>query len=160
MINRIIEVPTEALLTSNPIANKPRIPPLLKINRTLPNVKEITDKNWLLLQINRKVKNAFEERQIIAYKRNNNLKKVTVINKILSKKLIQKKKAENKHLLCSPYYARRDNLCCQQVGKTSIFKIYNTGKTYKIFHQLTCIYTSLICFNAGFLLYNIVSKVK
>ena len=27
---------------------------------------------------------------------------------------------------------------CQQIEKTNIFKSYKTGKTYKIFHQLTC----------------------
>ena len=38
-------------------------------------------------------------------------------------------------LLC---YTRRDNLCCQQVQKANVFKSYKTGKTYTIFHQLTC----------------------
>ena len=49
-----------------------------------------------------------------------------------------REKTEKKHLFCSPCYTRRDNLCCQQVEKTNVFKSYKTGKTYKSFHQLTC----------------------
>ena len=42
--NRISEVTREALLSSKPkIANKPRIALVLKFNRTLPNIKKISD---------------------------------------------------------------------------------------------------------------------
>ena len=33
---------------------------------------------------------------------------------------------------------RRDNLYCQQVIKTNSFTSYQTGQTFKIFHQLNC----------------------
>ena len=32
-------------------------------------------------------------------------------------------------IFCSPSYTRRDNLCCQQVEKTNVFKSHKTGKT-------------------------------
>ena len=59
-------------------------------------------------------------------------------NKTLNNKVIRRKKAEKKHLFCRPCYTRRENLCCQQMEKTNVFKSYKTGKTYKISHQLTC----------------------
>ena len=55
--------------------NKPRIPLVLKFNRTLPNIKKIIWKHWDLLHISPKLKNVFQERTIMAYKRNRDLKK-------------------------------------------------------------------------------------
>ena len=128
--NRISEVTRQALLSSKrKKANKPRIPLVLKFNRTLPNIKEIIDEHRHLLQINPKLKNSFQEKPIIAYNRNRNLKERIGSNKILNNKVIRKKKAEKKHLFCSPCYTRRYNLCCLQVEKTNIFKSYETEKT-------------------------------
>ena len=79
-------------------ANKPRIPLVLKFNRTLPNIKEIIDKHWHLLQIKPKLKNIFQERPIIGYRKNRNLKEIIGSNKILNYKVIRKKKAKKKHL--------------------------------------------------------------
>ena len=75
---------------------------------------------------------------MITYKGNRNLKEIIGSNKILNNKVIRKNKAEKKYLFCSPCYTRRNNLCCQQVEKTNVFKSYKTRKTYKIFYQLTC----------------------
>ena len=75
----------EALLTSEQkIANKPGIPLILKLNRTLPNIKKIIDEHWHLLQINPQLKNAFQGKPIIAYKRNRNLKEIIGSNKIFN----------------------------------------------------------------------------
>ena len=61
--NRISEVTRQALLSSKrKKANKPRIPLVLKFNRTLPNIKKIINEHWHLLQINAKLKNAFQEK--------------------------------------------------------------------------------------------------
>ena len=62
--NRIAEVTRETLLTwKQKIANKPRIPLVLKFNRTLPDIKKIIDKHWFLLQINLKLKMHFKKNQ-------------------------------------------------------------------------------------------------
>ena len=60
--------------------------------------------------------------------RNRNLKEIIGSNKILSNKVIRKKKAEKKYLLCSPCYTRRDNLCCQQVKKQTSSKVIKQEK--------------------------------
>ena len=61
------------LLTSKQkITNKPIIPLVLKFNKTLPNIKIIDEEHCYLLQ----PKGAFQERPIIAHKRNRNLKEI------------------------------------------------------------------------------------
>ena len=122
--SRISEVTMEALLTlKRETANKPRPPLILKFNRTPPNIKGIIDKHWHLLQISPKLRNTFQEKPIIAYKRNRNLKEIIGINKVLNNKVIQKKRAEKQHLFCSPCYTRSDKLCCQQVKKQTSSKL-------------------------------------
>ena len=113
---------------------------VLKFSRTFSSIRKIIDEHWHLLQINPMLKTAFQGKPIKAYNRNRNLKEIIGSNKILNNNVIRKKKAEKKHLFCIPCYTRRDNLCCQQVEKTNVFKSYKTGKTknIKIFHQLTC----------------------
>ena len=63
----------------------------MKFKRTLPNIKETIDKHWHLLQINPTLRNTFQERPIIAHKKNRNLKEIIGGNKILKNKLIRKK---------------------------------------------------------------------
>ena len=93
--NRISEVKRKALLTSKPkTENKPRIPLVLKFKRTLPNLKEIIDKHGHLLQISSKLKNTFQEKPRIGYKKNRNLKEMIGSNKISNNKVIRKKRAE------------------------------------------------------------------
>ena len=99
------------------------------------------------------------KRAIIAYKRNRNVKESIRSNKILNNKAIRKQETEKKHLFCSSCYTRRDYLCCQQVEKTNLFRSYKTGKTCKIFHQLTCKRQAIInLLQLG--LYNMLAKVK
>ena len=132
--NRISEVTREALLTSNQkIANKPRIPLVLKFNRTLPNIKKVIDEHWHLLQISLRIKNAFQMKPIITYKRNRSLKEIIGSNKVLGNKVIKKNKAEKKHLFCSLCYTIiiYDNLCCQQVKKQTSSKVIKEEKHAK-----------------------------
>ena len=56
----------EALITSKQkVASNPRIPLVLKFNRTLQNIKKIIDEHRNLLQINPKLKKSFQERPMI-----------------------------------------------------------------------------------------------
>ena len=49
-----------------------RIPFVITYNITLPNVNQINNKHWHLLQINSNLRIAFEQESIIAYRRNKN----------------------------------------------------------------------------------------
>ena len=82
-----------------------RIPFVIKYNKTLPNVKQIINKHWHLLQINSNLRNAFKQESLIAYRGNKNL------GDLISKK----------QLYCRPCLNRRDNNCCQQYLETNTF---------------------------------------
>ena len=116
--NRTPDVSRKALTINQ------RIPPTLKFNITLPNIRKFIDKHWHLLQINPKLKNAFQKSPRIAY--------ILGSHKILNNKVIRKKKTEKNHLFSSPCYTIHNNLSCQQVEKTNVFKSYKTGKTQNI----------------------------
>ena len=115
-----------------------RVPLVITYNKTLPNLKEILLKHWGLLQINQTIRTAFEEKSIIAYRRNKNLCDLIGSNKIInSKKAIKIKEAESNGK-STPCFTRRDNLCCKQIIKTETFSSFRTGQTFRIFHQLNC----------------------
>ena len=69
-----------------------RVPFVLPNNKTLPNVKQIINKHWHLLQINSNVRTAFKQEPIIAYRRNKNLGDLIGSNKILDNKVVHKNK--------------------------------------------------------------------
>lgn len=52
--------------------------------------------------------------------------------------MTRKKTIEKKQLFYSPCYARKEKLCFQQFIKINSFTSYQTGQTFKIFHQLDC----------------------
>ena len=60
-------------------------------NKTLPNVKQIINKHWHLLQINSNLGSAFEQEPTIAYRRNKNLDDLIGSKKILDDTVVQKK---------------------------------------------------------------------
>ena len=98
-----------------------RIPLVLRLNKTLPNIKEIVNKHWHLLQVNPNHKNIVEEKPIIDYRRIRNLHELIGSNRILNDRVVRKNNIEKKQLYCSPWHTRKDGLCCQQVIKTNHF---------------------------------------
>ena len=139
-----IEREREALLTPKSKEKyQKRIPFITTYNKTLPNVKQIINKHWRLLQINANLRTAFEQESLIAYRRNKNLGDLIGSKKILDGKVVRKNNSK-KQLCCRSCHTRRDNICCQQVLKTKTFTSYRTGETFKIFHQLNCKSSHLI----------------
>ena len=136
---RLSEIERDALLTpKSKEKDRKRIPFIATYyNKTLPNVKQIINKHWHLLQINSNLRIAFEQEPLIAYRRNKNVGDLIESKKILDGKVVRKNNSK-KQLYCRPCLTRRDNICCQQVLKTSTFTSYRTGETFRIFHQLNC----------------------
>ena len=95
-------------------------------------------KHWNLLHISQTIRTAFEEKPVIAYRRNKNLRDIIGGNKVLNNKKIIKPSTNRQLGISKPCLTRRDNLCCQQVLKTESFKSYRTGQTFRIYHNLTC----------------------
>ena len=71
---RLSEIERDTLLTpKSKEKDQKRIPFITTHNKTLPNLKQIVNKHWHLLQINSNPRTAFEQEPLIAYRRNKNL---------------------------------------------------------------------------------------
>ena len=69
-----------------------------------------------------KLKNAFQERPIIVYKKNGNLE-IRKWQDFDSENKAHKKKSGKKHIFCSLCYTIRDNRCYRQVEKKTSSKV-------------------------------------
>ena len=85
-INRAISIPKNELLHKIKTSNTERLPLTVTYNRTLPDFKTMTGKNWHILQIESKLKIFFAESPILAFKRNKNLKDIIGGNKAFDNK--------------------------------------------------------------------------
>ena len=122
---------------SSTTTNEPRIPLLLTYNRFLPNISNIVQRNWSILQINKDLREVFQNAPITAFKRNKNLKELIGGNKIENNRV---KKADNttKQGKCSPCYVNNRTMCCKQVKTTTYFKSLQTNRSFKIHHTVNC----------------------
>ena len=135
-----------------------RIPFVVRYNR--PNVKQMINKHWHLLQISSNLRTAFDQEPIITYRRNKHLKDLIGSKRILDGKAVRKNNSK-KQLYCRPCITRRENICCQQVLKTNIFTSCRTGDMFNIFHQIKCkIHTSFTYCNVKFVNNNMLVKVR
>ena len=118
----------------------------MKFNRTLPSVKNIINKHWDILQIDRNIKDSFTNKPVIAYRRNKNLRDFIGSNTIENNTKVIKRISSNGRKIgkCQPCFGRAGNLCCQQIKTTSTFKSDITEKVYNIFHDVNCKSTNLI----------------
>ena len=87
-----------------------RTPFVITCNKKLPNIKQIINKDWDLLQINSNLKTTLEQEYTIAYRPNRNLCDLIGSKKILGGKVVCKNN-KKKQLYCRPYLPRRDNIC-------------------------------------------------
>ena len=87
-----------------------RTPFVITYNKKLPNIKQIINKDWDLLQINPNLKTTLEQECTIAYRPNRNLCDLIGSKKILGGKVVCKNN-KKKQLYCRPCLPRRDNIC-------------------------------------------------
>ena len=80
-INKALQIPRETILKEKPKESSNRIPFIVTYNRTLPDLKNIVNKHWPILGIDRNISNVFEKPPIIAYRRNKNLRDLIGLNK-------------------------------------------------------------------------------
>ena len=138
-IEKVTHLDRMTLLSPKEKNIKNVIPFITTYNRTLPNIKDILSKHWELLQINEKFRKIFEQKPMICYRRNKNLRNLIGGN-ILSKNEVVRKGIPTKLIQgkCSPCNSRRNNLCCKQVLPATTFRSAKTNKEFKIFHKLNC----------------------
>ena len=127
----------DELLQNNPKEPSSRIPCVLTYSPHLPNIKAAIDKHWNILKINEKMQEIFQEKPMMAYRRNRNLGDILGQKTIYNGKVIRKDISKEKGN-CGPCLTRNDNLCCKQIKKTTTFKSHITKKKYNIFHRVNC----------------------
>ena len=91
-----------------------KTPLVLTYNRFLPNISNIVQKHWNIPNTSRTLWGLFQEKLIMAFKRNRNLKELTGSNCIENGKV---KWAKNTFTIgkCSPCLSKTGNLCCSQL---------------------------------------------
>ena len=105
-------------------------------NKALPNLKNIMDKNWNLLGINKDVSRKFNTKPLIAYRRNPNLQQLVGGHRIENGKVVKRKTLSKGS--CSPCRSKEGNKCCKQMRTTTTFQNRHTNTVFKIFHRVNC----------------------
>ena len=112
-----------------------RIPLIVTYNRTLPNLKKIISSTWNHLQINPTTADKFQERPIVCYKRNPNLRDLIGQTKISRNRVVRK--TEPRRGRCSPCRGRADCQCCNHIINTEFFTS-RKGKRFEMRHRTSC----------------------
>lgn len=126
------------LLTYKPKEPSTRIPFVLTYYPSLPNAKAAVNKHWNILQINERMQGIFQEKPIMAYRRNKNLRDILGQTTIHNNKVVRKQDISIQRGSCSPCLTRNDNLCCNQIQRTTTFRSRITNQEFRIFHRVTC----------------------
>ena len=89
-----------------------------------------------ILSINPNIAPLFNEKPIIAFGKNTNLRKLLCKHKLHNNKpIIQKEKKIGR---CQPCLSRANNKCCKQMTNTDHFTNRKNGKKFYIYHNLNC----------------------
>ena len=127
----------EDLLQDKEKEKSKRIPFTTTFNKELPEIKSIVNKHWHLLQTNRDIAPSFEERPVLAFRRNKNLRDIlgqTHLSK--GKKTTSEKPRKSGG--CQACLSHGRNQCCNQIVSTKTFRSQATNETFEIRHHLNC----------------------
>ena len=105
-------------------------------NKKLPNLKKAINDNWDILSINQEIAPLFQEKPILAFRRNRNLQNMLCKYKLKNGRPITRK--ERKIGKCRPCLSKSNNKCCAQMVSTNFVTNRKTGKIFKIYHNLNC----------------------
>jgi hypothetical protein len=134
-IDRAASQDRNSLLTYKERTTSGRIPLIVTYNKDLPNLKQIIDSTWDHLGINPSTSTKFQDKPIVCYKRNQNLRDMIGQTKISRNRVIRK--TTKKRGRCSPCLGRTDCLCCRHIVPTDFFTS-SEGKKYEIWHRTNC----------------------
>ena len=137
-LKRVSSLKREDLLTYKEKERMTKIPFITTYHPQLPNIRNNIHKHWNILKINKQLGKIFDEKPIIAYRRNKNLRDIIGQKTLMNNKVIRKREEERTNGQCKPCNSRRFNLCCQQIRNTKTFRSTQTKKDYKIFHLMNC----------------------
>ena len=137
-IQRASQKNREDLLRHKPKEQMKRIPCVLTYNSKLPNIKQAINKHWNILQINQQLQPIFNEKPIIAFRRNKNLRDILGQKTITQGRVQRKVSIKETKGWCRPCNSRNFNQCCRQIRNTNTFKSTQTKEEFKIYHHVTC----------------------
>ena len=107
-------------------------------NKTLPNIKKIFEKHWRILNVNPELKKVFQNKPLLAFRNNKNLRQLIGGNTTEKNKKLLTTTNKFTNGKCSPCFSNSRTLCCKQIIKTEHFKINQTNRTFRIFQKTTC----------------------
>ena len=142
-IERANSIPRETTLVQTPRAQNNRLTFITTYNRTNPDIKDVLQKHWHLLQLDSNLGTIFSELPMIAFKRNKNLGDILGSKNLSNSKVVRYKRSYTIKR-CKPCTENISKKCCKQLKDTNSFKSTITGKEYKIFHDCNCLSKNLI----------------
>ena len=107
-----------------------------KYNRNLPNIRNIINENWSILATNDKLAKIFEDKPILAFKRNKNLKDLIGGNKLQNNQKVTRTTSKSGH--CGPCLSQIGNICCKHIISTNSFNSARTSEKFQIKHRVNC----------------------
>ena len=89
-------------------------------NKNLPNLKKAINDNWNILSINHELAPIFQDKPILAFRRNPNLQNLLCHRKLKNNKPIVPPQI-NHQGKCSPCLSQGNNKCCKQMVSINHF---------------------------------------
>ena len=121
-IEKVDNLERTTLLNNNNAVRKNVIPFSVAYSPTLPNIREIINKHWHILNINNTLGNVFKATPvIIAFRKNTSLRQIICTNTISHNQKLLKVKHNVTKGECIPCNPSRC-LSCQQLTATTIFE--------------------------------------
>ena len=105
-------------------------------NKNLPNFKKAIDDNWKILSINPELAPIFQDKPILAFRRNPNLRNLLCHHKLKNNKPVIP--GDSKTGRCTPCLSQARNKCCKQMISTDHFINRKTNQKFFIRHNLNC----------------------
>ena len=142
-IERANAIPKGNTVVQMPKAQKNRLTFITTYDRTNPDIKEVPQKHWHLLQFEPLLETVFSEPLIIAFKRNENFGDILGSKNLNDSKIVPHKRSYTikRCKLCTENISKK---CCKQLKDTNSFKSVITRKEYKTFHDCNCLSKNLI----------------
>ena len=134
---RTTSIERNNLLIDKEKKSNSRTPFTTTYNRHHPPIQKIINDHWDLLHTHGKTAEAFQERPVVAFKRNKNLREILGQVHISRDKKIIKRKPQ-RHTGSRACLSSTKNLCCRHLNTTKTFTSDNTGETLDILHSLNC----------------------
>ena len=135
---KAMSIDRRTLLTEkDPTTPGRRIPFTTTFNKNLPDINSTINKHWHLLQTNTKVAESFNEKPMVAFRRNKNLRELIGQTHLSGNKKIlplNKKKTGSSRACLN----HGNNQCCKHMTSTKTFQSHITKENFKIKHHLNC----------------------